>query len=327
MLSSFTWLALLQPTLSIIIGLVFLVTAFLCLSLMKPRRKTAPLLQGTGFLLLAVPYILTFTGFFTPAITSPVILIAALLIVSGFIINRLHIASTITAKPESVIQAKVASVMQTASPHLPTESAIKPKQPSTPPVNPAPPAPKPTPTSMARTAISAKSGLRSEPLVKLPALKRKRARQFVNFLIGFLVFFLIGWGSYVIAKRIIQPPASLNTSSFNDAKPSTSLLPTVSQPEASPLEESPSSNPSTSPTPSPSDKPVGDTVTIKDTETGYLNVREGASTASKIITTIDPGATYPLLDTSTNGDWYKIELDDGNAGWISTKYTEKKSAE
>jgi cytoskeletal protein RodZ len=179
---------------------------------------------------------------------------------------------------------------------------------------------------MARTAISAKSGLRSEPLVKLPALKRKRARQFVNFLIGFFVFFLIGWGSYVIAKRVIQPPASLNTPSYN-AEPSSSELPTASQPAASPIEESPTTNPSTSPTPSPSSTPIGDSVTIKDTETGYLNVREGASTATKIITTVDPGTTYPLLDTSTNGDWYKIELDDGNAGWISTKYAEKKSAE
>lgn len=244
---------------------------------------------------------------------------------SGFIINRLHTASAVTAKPASVVQAKVASIMQTAAP-LPTESASNPKQPSTPPLNPVPPASKTAPASLARTAISAKSGLRSEPLVKLPALKRKRARQFVNVLIGFFVFFLIGWGSYVIAKRVIQPPASLNAPAY-DAEPSSTLLPTASQPAASPIEASPTTNPSASSTPSPSTKPMGDSVTIKDTETGYLNVREGASTATKIITTIDPGATYPLLDTSTNGDWYKIELDDGNAGWISTKYAEKKSAE
>lgn len=325
MLSSFAWLALLQPTLSIMIGLVFLVSALLSLSLLKPRRKAGPLLQAIGLIILAVPYTLTFTGIFTPTVASPIVFIASLFIIAGFIISRLRITSAVAAKPDEVIKAKVASALQTISSPLPTESAAKPKPTLTPPSNPVLP-PQTTPSPVSRTAISAKSGLRSEPLVKLPALKRKRARQFVNFLIGFFVFFLIGWGSYVIAKRVIQPPTSLDTSSFNNTEPSSSPLPpAVDSPAASPVTETPTGEPSASHV--PTDQGTRESVTIKDTETGYLNVREGASTATKLITTIDPGSTYPLLDTSTNGDWYKIELDDGEAGWISTKYAEKNPTE
>lgn len=326
MSSSFTWLALLQPTLSIFIGLIFLVTAFLCLSFIRPHRKAAPVLQTIGFLLLAIPYTLAFTGFFSPFITSTVIFVAALLIVSGFIISRLRVTAVVVAKPEAAVKAKVASVMQTTTSSLPTKSvsSTKPSSSSSPgPVTPA----KTIPASVSRTAISAKSGLRSEPLIKLPALKRKRARQFVNVLVGFFVFFLIGWGSYVIAKRVIQPPAPLGTPPSTEDESVTSEPSLTSESPAVPVAASPSIEPTTSPSPSPSEEPARDTVTIKETETGFLNVREGASTATPIITTIDPGSTYPLLDTSTNGDWYKVELDDGKAGWISTKYADKKSAE
>lgn len=323
MSSSFTWLALLQPTLSIIIGLIFLVTAFLCLSFIRPHRKAAPILQTIGFLLLAIPYALAFTGFFPPIITSAVILVAALLIVSGFILNRLRVTAVVVTKPEAAVKAKVASVLQAVTSSLPTKSvsSTKPSNSSSPdPVTPA----KTIPTSVSRTAISAKSGLRSEPLVKLPALKRKRARQFVNVLVGFFVFFLIGWGSYVIAKRVIQPPAPLGTPPSTEDE---SVPPLIGATPAESAAASPSSEPTVTPSPSPSAESAQDTVTIKETETGFLNVREGASTATPIITTIDPGSTYPLLDTSTNDDWYKIKLDDGKAGWISTKYADKKSAE
>jgi uncharacterized protein YgiM (DUF1202 family) len=96
----------------------------------------------------------------------------------------------------------------------------------------------------------------------------------------------------------------------------------------SPAEEDTSPDPTAASTPTPAPPDVStDTVSIKDTETGYLNVREGASTATAIITTIDPGTTHKLLDTSTNNEWYKIELDDGNAGWIATKYADKHTAE
>jgi SH3 domain-containing protein/PEGA domain-containing protein len=61
-------------------------------------------------------------------------------------------------------------------------------------------------------------------------------------------------------------------------------------------------------------------VIIQDTSTGWLNVREKASTASdNIITKVNPGEKYKYLDSNKIG-WYQIELEDGQEGWISSKY-------
>lgn len=62
-------------------------------------------------------------------------------------------------------------------------------------------------------------------------------------------------------------------------------------------------------------------VVIKDTETGWLKVRESSSSASKEIARVNPKEAYNLIEESK--DWYKIELNDGKMGWISTTYAEK----
>ncbi|MFA6361444.1 MAG: PEGA domain-containing protein [Candidatus Shapirobacteria bacterium] len=62
-------------------------------------------------------------------------------------------------------------------------------------------------------------------------------------------------------------------------------------------------------------------IKIKETETGWLKVREASSSASKEITRVNPGETYSLLEEQT--DWYKIDLGNGKNGWISIKYGEK----
>jgi len=62
-------------------------------------------------------------------------------------------------------------------------------------------------------------------------------------------------------------------------------------------------------------------IKIKETETGWLRVRESDSAASKEVTRVIPGATYPLLEEKT--DWYKIDLGENKNGWISTSYGEK----
>ncbi len=62
-------------------------------------------------------------------------------------------------------------------------------------------------------------------------------------------------------------------------------------------------------------------ITVIDTPTGFLRVREGPW--GKELTTIDPGQRFPLLD-SKNG-WVKIVLDDGNIGWVYEKYTDSKT--
>jgi len=62
-------------------------------------------------------------------------------------------------------------------------------------------------------------------------------------------------------------------------------------------------------------------VTIKSTETGWLKVREASSSASKEISKVKPGESYTLLEEQI--DWYKIDLENNKAGWISSKYAEK----
>jgi len=65
-------------------------------------------------------------------------------------------------------------------------------------------------------------------------------------------------------------------------------------------------------------------VKIKDTPTGWLNVRSEASTTGKeetVITKVDPGEVFAFIEANDTG-WYKIELDDGEEGWITSRYAE-----
>lgn len=62
-------------------------------------------------------------------------------------------------------------------------------------------------------------------------------------------------------------------------------------------------------------------VTIKETETGWLKVREASSSSGKEITRVKPGEQYTLLEEGI--DWYKIDLGNNKNGWISTTYASK----
>lgn len=66
---------------------------------------------------------------------------------------------------------------------------------------------------------------------------------------------------------------------------------------------------------------VAKKVTIKETETGWLKVREASSSSSKEVTRIKPGEQYVLIEEGT--DWDKIDLGNGKDGWISTTYALK----
>ncbi|MFA6368864.1 MAG: PEGA domain-containing protein [Candidatus Shapirobacteria bacterium] len=62
-------------------------------------------------------------------------------------------------------------------------------------------------------------------------------------------------------------------------------------------------------------------VTIKETETGWLRVREDSFNSAKEITKVKPGEIYDLLEEKT--DWYKIDLGNDKEGWISASYASK----
>jgi hypothetical protein len=63
-------------------------------------------------------------------------------------------------------------------------------------------------------------------------------------------------------------------------------------------------------------------VSILDTPTGFLRVRENNSVNSSEIVQIKPSESYELVEEKEN--WFKIKLADGKEGWISSQYAVKK---
>lgn len=57
---------------------------------------------------------------------------------------------------------------------------------------------------------------------------------------------------------------------------------------------------------------------IKDTPTGWLNVRGGAGLNYAIVKKVDSGSEFVYLNE--NNGWYEIVLDDNNSGWVSGEY-------
>lgn len=66
-----------------------------------------------------------------------------------------------------------------------------------------------------------------------------------------------------------------------------------------------------------------ETVTILNTPTGFLRVRENPSVGSTEVGRVNPDEVFDLLDEQTG--WYKIKLKSGAKGWISAQYAKKQS--
>lgn len=60
---------------------------------------------------------------------------------------------------------------------------------------------------------------------------------------------------------------------------------------------------------------------ILQTGTGFLRVRDTNSLGGKEVAKVTPGEKYVLLDEQTG--WFKVELENGISGWISSQYAEK----
>lgn len=73
--------------------------------------------------------------------------------------------------------------------------------------------------------------------------------------------------------------------------------------------------------------PISETpeVTVKDTPTGFLRVRDKPSLAGKEITQVKPGDTLILLEELSG--WYRVRLSEGSEGYVSSSYVEKKPQE
>lgn len=75
-------------------------------------------------------------------------------------------------------------------------------------------------------------------------------------------------------------------------------------------------------TPTPTTSPQ--TVTILQTPTGFLRVRQESNINSAEIGRVNPGDTLPLLE-SLDG-WYKVQLESGKAGFISSSFAQKNTS-
>jgi hypothetical protein len=119
--------------------------------------------------------------------------------------------------------------------------------------------------------------------------------------------------SVQLAREQEQPetPDEDETDEEEDTEESTPSA--KASPKPSPT---PKSSPSTS-----SEDPDRPFVEIDSPDTGWVRVREDASTSSDELTKVDHGEKFPLLDTQSG--WYQIEYEAGKKGWISGKYAEK----
>lgn len=63
-------------------------------------------------------------------------------------------------------------------------------------------------------------------------------------------------------------------------------------------------------------------VTILQTPTGFLRVRDEPSLSGTEIAKVAPGDEFDLIDEKSG--WFKIKLKDGKLGWISSQYAQKQ---
>lgn len=63
---------------------------------------------------------------------------------------------------------------------------------------------------------------------------------------------------------------------------------------------------------------TGSQILILNTETGWLNIREGPGATFAVVKKVNPGEVYLRLEQQ--GDWTKIKLSDNQVGWGASRY-------
>ncbi len=135
------------------------------------------------------------------------------------------------------------------------------------------------------------------------------------------VLLVIVWGGVVsVALAVILPIYSLIGGLEQQTTQSTA--PSVSAvTESAPIIPEPASQEQNLPTVITSTPKGITTLRIKETELGYLNVRNQPAASGVALTRVYPGETYEYL--SENNGWDNIQLPDQKNGWVSAKYIEK----
>lgn len=65
-------------------------------------------------------------------------------------------------------------------------------------------------------------------------------------------------------------------------------------------------------------------VEILETPTGFLRVREEASTLGEEVARVEPGEVYDFLLEDEKTGWFKIKIDETTEGWVSGQYSKKR---
>jgi len=114
-----------------------------------------------------------------------------------------------------------------------------------------------------------------------------------------------------------QPPAEASASPSISVESSVSPTPkTTLKPTAVPTKSKVATSSATTTQDPP--KPY---VVIKDTPTGYLNVRSEPKSGDNIVAKVNPGEKYTILDASAG--WYQINYNGTDKGWVAGQYTDK----
>jgi uncharacterized protein YgiM (DUF1202 family) len=61
-------------------------------------------------------------------------------------------------------------------------------------------------------------------------------------------------------------------------------------------------------------------VEILSTPTGFLRVRESASTGATELAQVNPGDKFPYKEEDSTASWYQIEYLTGKWGFVSSTY-------
>ena len=353
------WLTNIQFVIGAFSTFAFFAAAWLNLDSWAIRKELKTGMRSFGFLLLALWSALHGIGSAAAAVTvisAAALALGSLCIAVSYVIDKAPSTPKELARLRGQQQEKIAAVMRGpkgAQPVSPAPMDTKPtavatpamasaaptklmaapilsKKSTVPSAKPSPPAPgapltvapglvkprpakaeSPAPNKMgfASPSLQAKAGLRTEAHVTMPKIAKRRRTRLLASLIALVILLTLAGGiAYLVITKtnLFAPKEVPQPILIETEEPAPGNVP------ASPL-----------PSPTPLAEEAKETVTIRETETGSLNVREGASTTTPVVTRIAPGEEYELLEENEDGDWYKIQVDEDTAGWIATRYASK----
>ena len=82
----------------------------------------------------------------------------------------------------------------------------------------------------------------------------------------------------------------------------------------------PIATPTLPPAPPPVTAPTVATPASAEVTVDLLNVRAGPSADAELLGQVKQGDALPILGRDDTGDWLRVQLPDGEAGWVSAQY-------